>query len=98
MEDTSIGFIGLGNMGNGMCLNLLRNSYQVTVHDVDKDAALPCLEMGVRFFLLQWSRRIVKRNQAHLHGSHSCSLCFNICARRLDVQQKGYRHMIPEYC
>ena len=46
MEDTSIGFIGLGNMGNGMCLNIIRSSYKVTVHDVDKDAALPCLEMG----------------------------------------------------
>ena len=46
MSDINVGFIGLGNMGGGMCLNIIRNSYNVIVHDIDKEAALPALEMG----------------------------------------------------
>ena len=46
MKDSNIGFIGLGNMGSEMCLNIIRHSYKVTVHDINKEAALPALEMG----------------------------------------------------
>ena len=74
MEDTSIGFIGLGNMGNGMCLNLLRNSYQVTVHDVDKDAALPCLEMGA--FWAQTPKELAQ----------NCSIIFTSLPGPMDVE------------
>ena len=30
MDDINIGFIGLGNMGQHMCLALIQNSYNVT--------------------------------------------------------------------
>ncbi|HIC48911.1 MAG TPA: NAD(P)-dependent oxidoreductase, partial [Dehalococcoidia bacterium] len=46
MDQLNIGFIGLGNMGGGMCLNIIRTGYKVTVHDINKEAALPALEMG----------------------------------------------------
>ena len=46
MDDINIGFIGLGNMGQHMCLALIQNSYNVTVHDINKEAALPVLELG----------------------------------------------------
>ena len=46
MDDINIGFIGLGKMGQHMCLALIQNSYNVTVHDINKEAALPVLELG----------------------------------------------------
>ena len=46
MDHINIGFIGLGNMGAGMCLNIIKNGYKVTVHDINKDSALSALEMG----------------------------------------------------
>ena len=46
MDEINIGFIGLGNMGQHMCLALIQNNYQVTVHDINRDAALPALELG----------------------------------------------------
>jgi 3-hydroxyisobutyrate dehydrogenase-like beta-hydroxyacid dehydrogenase len=41
-----VGFIGLGNMGGPMCLNLIRAGYKVTVFDLSRDAAAPLLEAG----------------------------------------------------
>ena len=46
MDHINIGFIGLGNMGTGMCLNIIKNGYKVTVHDINKDSAVSALEMG----------------------------------------------------
>ena len=46
MDHINIGFIGLGNMGAGMCLNIIKNGYKVTVHDINKDSAVSALEMG----------------------------------------------------
>ena len=46
MDHLNIGFIGLGNMGGGICLNIIRAGYKVIVHDINKEAALPALEMG----------------------------------------------------
>ena len=46
MDEINIGFIGLGNMGQHMCLALIQNSYKVTVHDINRQAALPTLELG----------------------------------------------------
>ena len=43
MKDGPVGFIGLGNMGNGMAKNLLQKGEQVIAFDVDKsnlDAAV----------------------------------------------------------
>ena len=46
MGEINIGFIGLGNMGHHICLALIQNSYKVTVHDINIEAAIPSLEMG----------------------------------------------------
>ena len=46
MEQKNIGFIGLGNMGKGMCLNIMRSGHKVIVHDIDKEATLSAIEMG----------------------------------------------------
>src|SRR5258706_13250937 len=41
-----IGFIGLGNMGGPMALNLLKAGHTLVVHDLRRDAAKPHLEGG----------------------------------------------------
>ena len=41
-----IGFIGLGNMGGPMALNLMKAGHALVVHDVRRDAAKPHLEGG----------------------------------------------------
>ena len=41
-----IGFIGVGNMGNPMALNLIKGGHSVQVHDINKDAAQNLLENG----------------------------------------------------
>jgi 3-hydroxyisobutyrate dehydrogenase-like beta-hydroxyacid dehydrogenase len=42
----NIGFIGLGNMGSSMALNILKAGYSVIVYDVRKEAGIPLLEAG----------------------------------------------------
>ncbi len=42
----NIGFIGLGNMGGPMALNLMKAGHTLVVHDVRPDAAKPHLEGG----------------------------------------------------
>ena len=37
----NVGFIGLGTMGSGMAMNTLKGGFDLTVHDVDRDAAGP---------------------------------------------------------
>jgi 3-hydroxyisobutyrate dehydrogenase len=45
-----IGFIGLGNMGGPMALNLINSgSHQVCVYDVRREAAAPHLEAGAKW-------------------------------------------------
>lgn len=44
-----IGFIGLGNMGGPMALNIIRAGHDVTVHDVRRQAATPHLEGGAKW-------------------------------------------------
>ena len=46
MDEINIGFIGLGNMGHHMCLAIMESSYNVTVHDINEEAAIPHLELG----------------------------------------------------
>ena len=41
-----IGFIGLGNVGGKLAGSLLRNGHDVTVRDLDRDAAQPFLDKG----------------------------------------------------
>ena len=41
-----IGFIGLGNMGGPMALNLIKAGHTLVVHDVRREAAAPHLERG----------------------------------------------------
>ena len=49
MEKIKIGFIGLGNMGGGMSLNIARAGYEMVVHDIDREAATPLLELGAEW-------------------------------------------------
>ncbi len=42
----SVGFIGLGNVGGKLAGSLLRNGVELTVRDLDRDAARPFLENG----------------------------------------------------
>ena len=44
----TIGFIGLGNMGGGMSLNIQRAGYPLVVYDLREEAARPLLEGGAR--------------------------------------------------
>lgn len=41
-----VGFIGLGTMGSSMAMNTLKGGFDLTVHDVNRDAAGPHLEVG----------------------------------------------------
>jgi len=45
----SIGFIGLGNVGGKLAGSLVRNRCDVTVRDLDPDAAAPLLEAGAKW-------------------------------------------------
>ena len=42
----TVGFIGLGNMGGGMSLNIQRAGYPMVVYDLREEAAKPLLEGG----------------------------------------------------
>ena len=42
----NIGFIGLGNMGSWMAINVLKAGYPLTVYDIQKEAMEPLLEAG----------------------------------------------------
>ncbi|MGA6972324.1 MAG: NAD(P)-dependent oxidoreductase [Candidatus Binatus sp.] len=44
-----IGFIGLGNMGGPMALNLIKAGHALTVHDVRREAAEPHLAAGAHW-------------------------------------------------
>ena len=44
-----IGFIGLGNVGGKLAGSLLRNGFDLTVRDVDRDVARPFLDTGARW-------------------------------------------------
>lgn len=44
-----IGFIGLGNMGGPMALNLMKAGHALVVHDVRQEAAKPHLEHGAKW-------------------------------------------------
>jgi 3-hydroxyisobutyrate dehydrogenase len=45
----SIGFIGVGNMGNHMCSHLLEAGYPVTIFDIKKENAKPLLDRGAKW-------------------------------------------------
>jgi 3-hydroxyisobutyrate dehydrogenase len=44
-----IGFIGLGNMGGPMALNLIKVGHSLIVHDVRREAAAPHLQGGAKW-------------------------------------------------
>ncbi len=44
-----IGFIGLGNVGGKLAGSLLRNGFDLTVRDLDRDMAAPLLELGAHW-------------------------------------------------
>ena len=44
-----VGFIGLGNVGSKLAGSLLRNGVDLTVRDLDRDAAQPFLDRGAKW-------------------------------------------------
>ncbi|HCI00100.1 MAG TPA: 3-hydroxyisobutyrate dehydrogenase, partial [Alphaproteobacteria bacterium] len=44
-----VGFIGLGNVGGKLSGSLLRNGFDLTVRDLDKDVAQPFLDNGAHW-------------------------------------------------
>ncbi|MGK0272350.1 MAG: 3-hydroxyisobutyrate dehydrogenase [Cocleimonas sp.] len=44
-----IGFIGLGNVGAKLSGSILRNGFDLTIHDLDKNLAQPFLEKGAHW-------------------------------------------------
>jgi 3-hydroxyisobutyrate dehydrogenase len=44
-----VGFIGLGIMGASMAANLQKAGYQLVVHDIRRDAAMPHLKAGAKW-------------------------------------------------
>ena len=44
-----VGFIGLGNVGGKLSGSLLRNGFDLTVRDLDKDVAQPFLDKGAHW-------------------------------------------------
>ena len=44
-----IGFIGLGNMGGPMALNLIKAGHHLIVNDVRREAAAPHLQAGAKW-------------------------------------------------
>jgi len=44
-----IGFIGLGNVGSKLAGSVLRNGFDLTVLDLDRDAASPLLDSGAKW-------------------------------------------------
>jgi 3-hydroxyisobutyrate dehydrogenase len=44
-----VGFIGLGNMGGPMALNIIRAGHDVTVHDIRREAGAAHLEGGAKW-------------------------------------------------
>ena len=44
-----IGFIGLGNMGGPMALNLIKAGHSLIVNDVRREAAAPHLSLGAKW-------------------------------------------------
>lgn len=48
-QNTTVGFIGLGNMGSGMTKNLQKNGFQLVVNDVRKEAAAGLIANGAKW-------------------------------------------------
>ena len=41
-----VGFIGLGIMGSSMATNAIKGGFDLVVHDIRREAAIPHLEAG----------------------------------------------------
>jgi len=44
-----LGYIGTGNMGNPMAVNMIKAGHQLTVHDLRRESATNLLEMGAQW-------------------------------------------------
>ena len=77
MPAAKVGFIGLGNMGRPMALNLARHGFSLVVHDVDS-TKLSCASEG------PW--RPIRRSRwpggraDHLHGAETTSQAESVMA------------------
>uniref|UniRef100_A0A803MIP3 3-hydroxyisobutyrate dehydrogenase n=1 Tax=Chenopodium quinoa TaxID=63459 RepID=A0A803MIP3_CHEQI len=46
-HNDDVGFIGMGNMGSHMAMNLFTSGFRVSVHDINRAAVQPFLDRGV---------------------------------------------------
>jgi 3-hydroxyisobutyrate dehydrogenase len=44
-----IGFVGIGNLGKHLAANLLRDNFEITLHDLNKEAAKELIASGARW-------------------------------------------------
>ena len=49
MNDTSVGFIGLGNVGSKVANNIIKNGFNLYVHDLDKKSSKSLVSKGAIF-------------------------------------------------
>jgi 3-hydroxyisobutyrate dehydrogenase len=63
---TSVGFIGVGNMGNPMAGNVLKGGFQFTVFDKSPKAMENLVQAGARAGKSAQGRRRRERDRAHL--------------------------------
>ena len=74
MTGKTIGFIGLGNMGSGMSMNISEAGYSMVVHDLNQDLATQLLENGAR-----WA-------QSHKELAESCDVIFTSLPGPMEVE------------
>ena len=49
MNDSSIGFIGLGNVGSKVANNIISNGYKLYIHDLDEKKSQDLVSKGAIF-------------------------------------------------
>ena len=87
------GFIGLGNLGANLAGSLLRNGFDVTVTDINKDAAAKLLAQGAH-----WApdpQAVAEQVDAVFHLS-SLTVHIHESARRYPVHSRRpetWRHL-----
>ncbi|OGN98463.1 MAG: hypothetical protein A2Y89_06385 [Chloroflexi bacterium RBG_13_51_18] len=73
-----IGFIGIGQMGRHMSRRILEAGYDLTIHDLKKEAAVPLLEKGAK-----WSN-------SPKEVAKSCELVFSSLPTPQNIEEMVY--------
>ena len=49
MNDTSVGFVGIGNVGSKVANNIISNGYKLYIHDLDERKSQNLVSKGAIF-------------------------------------------------